>query len=223
MAQAGIHALVGTAVRKIAPKGEWIMLGIILGSIFPDLDNFAVAFATIAKINTQGLHRTFTHSIFTILTAIFLFFLISRLSKQTRWMNFGLGFSVGIGMHIILDLLLWFNGVELLWPIGGWVNLWENIPGPIWFMKIMDPLEFLFIGLYFSWLLKEGQIKEENLDFLPKLRLWRILMFVLLIVFLPLAYLLSKGFLTFFGIAYLFAITTAFVVTIRMRKTISLL
>ena len=32
MAQAGIHALVGAAVRKISPNREWLMLGIILGS-----------------------------------------------------------------------------------------------------------------------------------------------------------------------------------------------
>ena len=31
MAQAGIHGMVGTAVRKLAPEKEWLMLGVILG------------------------------------------------------------------------------------------------------------------------------------------------------------------------------------------------
>jgi hypothetical protein len=47
MAQAGLHALVGAAMQKVAPKREWLMLGIILGSLFPDLDNYAVAVATV--------------------------------------------------------------------------------------------------------------------------------------------------------------------------------
>jgi membrane-bound metal-dependent hydrolase YbcI (DUF457 family) len=29
----------------------------------------------------------------------------------------GLGLGIGILMHILLDLLVWFNGVEILWPI----------------------------------------------------------------------------------------------------------
>ena len=119
MAQAGMHALVGTLARKVSPKREWLMLGIILGSLFPDLDNYAVAIATLAKLDTHGLHRTFTHSIFTILVAIAVFFVIGQVSKQPRWTTLGLGFGIGIGLHIALDLLIWFNGVELLWPLGG--------------------------------------------------------------------------------------------------------
>jgi hypothetical protein len=47
IAQAGIHGLVGVAVQKIAPKKEWLMLGIILGNLLPDMDALAVAYATL--------------------------------------------------------------------------------------------------------------------------------------------------------------------------------
>ncbi|MBI3737939.1 MAG: hypothetical protein HY258_02715, partial [Chloroflexi bacterium] len=59
MPQAGIHAIVGAASRKWMPKKEWLLLGVVIGNLFPDLDNIAVAVATITKSSTEGLHRTF--------------------------------------------------------------------------------------------------------------------------------------------------------------------
>jgi len=220
MAQAGMHALVGMAVRKITPKREWLMLGIILGSLFPDLDNYAVAIATIAKLDTLGLHRTFTHSLFTILAVIVVFFIVAKFLMQSRWTNLGLGLGIGIGLHIVLDLLLWFNGVELFWPLGGWINLWEGIKPAEWFAKLLDPAEFLFFALFLIWLTKVAQDYKTDTDFLGKLRIWIIVMVVLLLVFAPLAYIMSKGFLTVYGIAYLVAISATFIITIQMRQTV---
>jgi membrane-bound metal-dependent hydrolase YbcI (DUF457 family) len=220
MAQAGIHALVGVAFRKALPRREWLILGVVLGSIFPDLDNYAVAVATLAKLNTQGLHRTFTHSLFTIVAAIAIFHVIARISRQPRWTTLGLGFGLGIGLHIALDLLIWFNGVQLLWPLGSWVNLWEGIQPPVWFTKLLDPLEMLFLAMYFIWLARAARDHQTDADFLGKLRIWIIAMILLLVVLTPLAYLMSKGYLTIFGLAYLVSITAAFVITIRMRQTV---
>ncbi len=222
MAQAGMHALVGAAVRKFAPKSEWLVLGIILGSIFPDLDNYLVAVATLTGLKTEGLHRTFTHSIFTILAAILVFWVISLALHQPRWANLGLGFGVGIGLHIVLDLLIWFNGVELLWPFGGWLNLWAGVTPPAWFAKLLDPAEFLFFALFFAWLANAARGSTTDLEFLGRLRLWTIAMLILLVVFTPLAYLMSKGFLTIYGAFYLISITAAFGITLRMRKTVEL-
>jgi membrane-bound metal-dependent hydrolase YbcI (DUF457 family) len=182
-----------------------------------------VAVATLAPLagaDTHGLHRTFTHSIFTILAVLLVFYLVARLRRQPRWTNLGLGFGAGIGMHIALDLLLWFNGVEILWPIPSWVNLWEGVTPPLWFAKLLDPAEFLFFALYFYWLTRAARMRQTDADFQGKLRLWMIAMLALLVIFTPLAYLLSKGFLTIFGAAYLISLTAAFVITIRMRATL---
>ena len=220
MAQAGMHALVGAMSRKATPKQEWLMLGIILGSLFPDLDNFAVAIATVAKWDTHGLHRTFTHSLFAILTALAVFMIIALVNHQKRWRSFGIGFGIGIGLHIVLDLLIWFNGVELLWPFGGWVNWWENVNPPTWFTKLLDPAEFFFFALFFVWLAKRAQAHKTNSDFIGSLRYWIIAMLVMLVVFTPLTYIMNQGFQTIFGVFYLVSLTAAFVITIRMRKTI---
>ena len=220
MAQAGLHALVGAVVRKVTPRREFLMLGIILGSMFPDLDNYTVAVATVARLNTHGLHRTFTHSILAILSAFAIFFILGRVRQEPRWINFGIGFGVGIGLHILLDLLIWFNGVELLWPFGGWINLWEGIKPPDWFAKLLDPAEFAFFALFLAWLAKSARGNRTDTKSLGMLRGWMIAMAVMLVVFTPLAYIMSKGFLTIYGVAYLIAITAAFVITIRMRQTV---
>jgi hypothetical protein len=220
MAQAGIHALVGAAVRKVAPAREWMMLGIILGSLFPDMDNFAVAVATVAHLNTQGLHRTYTHSLFAILASLVVFFVASQLLKQPRLTNLGVGFAIGIALHMAIDLVIWFNGINLLWPLNGWVNLWAGVTPPLWFSKLLDPAEFLIFALFFAWLTKAARDHKTDIGFLPALRVWTIAMFVLLVIFTPLNFLLSKGFTTLFGVFYLVSITAAFVITIHMRRTV---
>ena len=220
MAQAGIHALLGAATRKITPKRDWVMLGIILGSLFPDLDNYAVAIATVAKLDTHNLHRTFTLSLQRIFVAVVVIFIVAQVSKQSRWANLGVGLGVGISLHIALDLLIWFNGVELFWPLGGWLNLWESVKPPAWFAKLLDPAEFLFFALFFAWMAKIAQDHKTNSDFMSTLRVWMIAMFVLLVVFTPLAYVMSKGFQTLYGVFYLVSLTAAFVITIRMRQTV---
>ena len=65
MPQNGVHALLGIVARKWMPHREWLFLDIVLGNIFPDLDNLAVAYATLTGAEPHGLYRTFTHSIFT--------------------------------------------------------------------------------------------------------------------------------------------------------------
>ena len=220
MAQAGMHAMVGMVVRKLAKTRQWLLLGVILGSFIPDLDNFGVAVATVMKLPTAGIHRTLTHSVFFLLAVMAVFQLVAQVRKDARWGNLGLGLGAGILLHIILDIFLWFNGVALFWPFQLWVNIWSNMTAPDWFIKFMDPAEFLMFGGYL-WALSNwsGRYKTDA-DFAGKLRMWMILEFALFAVFTPLAYIMTKGFQTIFGAVYLISIMMAFIVTIRMRKTI---
>ena len=126
MAQAGMHGLVGMAVRKMAGKKEWLVLGLILGSFIPDMDNVGVAFATLTKMPTEGIHRTLTHSVFFMVAVVAVFYMISQWKKETRWLNLGLGLGLGMLLHSLLDFVIWFNGVELFWPLGGEINFWAN-------------------------------------------------------------------------------------------------
>jgi membrane-bound metal-dependent hydrolase YbcI (DUF457 family) len=220
MAQAGIHGLISLPLRKWAPQREWLMLGIVLGNLLPDGDNLLVAVATITKSSTDGLHRTFTHSLFTIVGVVAVFYLVSLTTKRPRWHNLGIGLGVGILMHILLDLLIWFDGVAILWPIPFWLNLWSGVTPPAWWMTLMQPVELLFFALYFFTLHSLARKQGSDLGYLGKLRIWTILEGVLFIVFLALAYTLTKGFFTIFGAIYLLSLGLAWGVTIRMRATI---
>lgn len=220
MAQAGIHGLISLPLRKWAPHREWLMLGIVLGNLLPDSDNLAVAVATLSKSSTEGLHRTFTHSLFTVAVVIAVFYVVSKVTKRTRWNNLGLGMGLGIFMHILLDLLIWFDGVAILWPIPSWLNLWSGVTPPDWWMKLMMAIELLFFALLFLTLHSLARKQGSDLGFLGKLRFWTWLEGVLFVVFLVLVYTLSKGFLTIFGAVYLLSLGLAIGITIRMRRTI---
>ena len=156
MAQAGIHGMVGTAVRRWTPNQTWLPLGIVVGSLLPDLDNLAVAFATLTQRPTDGLHRTFTHSLFTVAALIVGFYIVELLTGRTKWRNLGLGLGIGVLLHILLDRLIWFNGVAILWPLSSWINLWADVSPPEWFAKLLLPLEFLFLALFFLLLARRA-------------------------------------------------------------------
>ena len=220
MPQVGLHGLTGMAVSRFAGKREWLLLGIILGTMLPDMDNIAVAVATLAKMNAHGLHRTFTHSIFFVIAIVLVFYLIGIITKKPRWSNLGLGLGIGGTMHILLDLLGWFNGVYVLWPIDYELNFWRNAQPPTWFMAFMNPAEMLMFAIYLyalsAWARKYG----TNTDFQPKWFNWMILELVLFITFALLMFTMDAGFLTIFGMLYLLSLLMVFFVTIRMRDTV---
>jgi membrane-bound metal-dependent hydrolase YbcI (DUF457 family) len=222
MAQAGLHGLVCLPFRIWAAPRQGLMLGIILGSLLPDVDNLAVAGATLAGKSTEGLHRTFTHSLFTAAGLIAAFYLVSLVAKRATWSNLGFGLGIGILLHVLLDLLIWFDGVEVLWPLPLWVNLWSGVSPPDWWMTLMMPLELGFFALFFFTLHSMARKQESDANFLGKLRFWAGLQAVVFMVFLILAFTLSQGFLTIFGAVYLLSLGLAIGIIIRMRRTIEM-
>ena len=220
MPQAGIHSILGMAVQKWTPNRMWLLLGIVLGNLLPDADNIAVAAATVAGLPTEGLHRTFTHSLLFVGAIVILFYVIARLTHNSKWNNLGIGLGIGVVMHILLDLLIWFNGVEILWPIPSWINLWTNVTPPEWWSKLMMPLENLAFVFFFLFLAATARKRQTDIEYLPKLRLWTIVQAALFVVFMILVFTMETGFLTIFGAVYLLSLGLAFGVTIRMRDTV---
>ena len=220
MAQAGIHGIVGVVTRKWTPASEWLVLGIVLGNLLPDADNLAVAVATVTGSPTAGLHRTFTHSLFTVTAVITVFQLIAIIAKRPRLGNLGLGLGIGMTMHIALDLLIWFDGVAVLWPLPMWINFWEGVTPPDWFARLMSPLEMLFLALYFGGLAALAQRQSTDLGRVKWLKVWTAVQAILFLVFLVLVYTLNNGFMTIFGAVYLLSLGLALVVTVQMRRTI---
>ena len=171
MAQAGIHGLISIAVRKWIPRKEWLILGVVLGNMLPDMDALAVAYATLTGMDTHGLHRTFTHSLVVILGFVGLMVLISAISKKPRISNLGFGLGIGMAMHALVDLVLWFRGVELFWPFAGEINFWSGLTMPDWwYNKFESAAEFLLIGIFFLVLANLAQKQGTDLDFLKNSR-----------------------------------------------------
>lgn len=225
MPQNGLHAMTGIAVRQWTPHREWLFLGIVLGNMFPDLDNLAVAYATLTKADSHGLHRTFTHSIFTVIAIIALFYLIAGFTKNQKWNNLGLGLGIGILMHILLDLILWFNGVEILWPIRYELNLWGWFVVPDWLKIILDTGEFLAFGLYFLLLGSLARRQNTDGERQKSSRIWAYVQVGLFILFTVVFFMAGSTGLpyTIFGGLYLISMLIAIVLTLQMRKTIETL
>lgn len=221
MAQAGIHALAGAAVRRWTPQRTWLVLGIVLGNLLPDADNLAVAGATLMGLPTEGLHRTFTHSLFTVFTVPVVFYLIAWAAKRPKWGDLGLGLATGILMHILLDLLIWFNGVQILWPLPSWINLWNRVAPPAWFDPLMSSAEFLFFGLFFLWLDSAARQQNTDVDYTRQLRMWIWMQAALFVIFTALAYTLPRIFLVPYGAFYLISLGIALAVTVRMQDTVA--
>jgi membrane-bound metal-dependent hydrolase YbcI (DUF457 family) len=222
MPQNGIHALVGIASRKWMPKKEWLLLGVVLGNMFPDLDNIVVAYATLAKLpDPEHYHRTFTHSLFTLVVLVLSFYIIAALTKNDKWKNFGIGFGVGILMHILVDLVLWFNGVELLWPIRSELNFWSWFVTPVWLKILLDTGEFLAFGLYFLLLHSLSLRNGTDTYRQGSAKMWAYVEFGLFILFTGLFFVIGAKGLHYqvYGGLYLVSLIAGMVITIRMKQT----
>ena len=223
MPQNGIHAMIGVVSRKWMPKREWLFIGVVLGNMFPDLDNLVVAYATLAKLpDPESYHRTFTHSVFTVIVAVILFYLIAALTRNEKWKNFGVGFGVGILMHILVDLVLWFNGVEILWPIRYELNFWSWFTTPAWLKIILDTAEFLAFGLYFLLLGALARRSGTDAARQRSINVWAYIEFVLFVVFTVLFFAIgTRGMhYTIFGALYLVSLIIAMLMTYLMRNTV---
>jgi hypothetical protein len=217
--------MAGMAARRWLPRKEWLWLGLLLGNMLPDLDNLAVAYATLTGSDTHGLHRTFTHSLITVVAVIVVFYLIAALTQDPRWSNFGIGLGVGILMHALLDLILWFNGVELFWPIRYEVDFWGWFIVPDWLGVVLETGEFLAFGLYFLLLKSLAQQQRTDIEHIAASRIWMYIEFVLFVIFTILFFIMGAQGLPYiiFGALYLVSVIVAIVITIRMRKTVETL
>lgn len=84
----------------------------------------------------------------------------------------------------------------------------------------MQPAELLFFALFFLNLYSMARKQASDQGFIRNLRIWIALEAILFVIFLVLAFTLSKGFLTIFGAVYLLSLGLAAWITIRMRATI---
>ncbi|MCG3223919.1 MAG: metal-dependent hydrolase [Candidatus Heimdallarchaeota archaeon] len=126
--QGGVHLLSGLIIASLSKKKEF-KLGAVIGAILPDIDIFLIGpFYFVYGASVAELHRTFTHS---LLSVIVLGGLIASLSfvpfikkrfPDFDFVSLGLGIAFGMLVHIILDMF-YFYGIQVFWPF------WDAVIG----------------------------------------------------------------------------------------------
>ncbi|QUL98391.1 MAG: metal-dependent hydrolase [Candidatus Fermentithermobacillus carboniphilus] len=234
MAQSGFHGLIGLGLAK---SGHWKMhrsdtesrqsfaFGFVVGNVIPDADLLPLAITYLFDpALAMRMHRTATHS----LVVIGLFTLISLALARTRRARYlFLGSALGAVCHSLVDIAVWFSGVDLLWPLSHFgipseINLWKGITVPRLVGNLLGAADFLAFGLFSLYLFNLSKTFETDTDFLPRLRIFTAFHFITFSIYLVLAFILSK---TLFEMAqYALFVLVSFPITVyaifRSRKTI---
>ena len=130
MAQSGIHAFCGIILSKSLKYEKWLVPSLIFGSILPDIDILFSAIGFMFGLSISDaesiFHRTFTHNIFFSMIIYLIFLYIAEIASDKKFRTIGKGIGIGILLHIIIDIFLWFKGVQVFWPLTvDPVNIWN--------------------------------------------------------------------------------------------------
>jgi len=225
MAQAGLHAAIGYQMRRIVPYEKRLFPAIIFGTIMPDLDIIIVALASIHYTINQAeiiFHRTFSHSIFTLFFIYLLFLIFSELKKKPILKSIGKGITLGMLAHLLVDTLIWFSHIHLLWPLPlEPINLWSLFTTPTLVFQILLVMEF-FCFRWYAWFLITQHLKTPNHKswFIKYLNIWKnfttylFLFFIILLIWNP------SFFKILFGIAYIPSLVMALYSTYISRDAL---
>ncbi len=171
--------LVGKSAERFSQKIRmshlaWFLL--LFGAIIPDGDYFIQWFWK------EGIHRTFTHSIFSVILGfIFIYIVLSFFNKNgikflgTEKYNvlfLASMFALGILTHLVADMILGWPGVPLLWPFGtnfyffGLENNFSSLAfSELPFETLLSRYKFALLDmalgvLWIGYLLFKNKIKE---------------------------------------------------------------
>jgi membrane-bound metal-dependent hydrolase YbcI (DUF457 family) len=106
---AGIGLVLGAPLLVSAPEAA---LGLIFGSVLPDLDAFSRMFG---KRTFLACHQTWSHSL-PVIALISLMASVFAALAGWSWLHLGLGLAVGMTLHSLLDLTNTY-GITLWLPL----------------------------------------------------------------------------------------------------------
>ena len=225
MAQAGLHAYLSLKSKKWIPDKKYF-ISFIIGSIIPDIDIIICALASYyIPINdaVYYFHRTFSHSIITI-AVIYLGFLIAyELKKNESILNYAYGFVAGMLFHLLIDIFLWFNYVDLFWPLPiPPINIWMNIQIHESIINFLFALEFIFFRFFASKLIDiiiNNPLK--NGYYIKYLSHWMKIEIIMLFIFIFTIIIIPNMKLAIFGIFYIPSIVMLIYSVWNLRDSIN--
>lgn len=227
MPQPGIHAILALSCRNKISSRPWFALGLVFGSVLPDLDGYASAVAVLLfkmePSTAESLyHRTWSHSVFFALSVGLFCWLLSLFKGGSSLKTFGIALTIGmIVFHIIPDILIWFDKVGIFWPFIS-IDLWQNHQPIRYEHSVLQAGNFLAFAAYFGYLQALARRSATNADYHQRLGIYLWTQLVLGASFMVLAFvLLEPAFTRWSGTALLlFAFPNALWVTWTMRQTI---
>jgi len=217
MAQSGIHAFTGIILSKFLKYEKELIPSLIFGLILPDIDIIFVA------IGLVGFKSTFImHSVF-FTTIIYLVFLsLSEITSNKKFEIIGKGISIGILIHIIMDILFWFKAVYLFWPFETNYALIEY--NNDFLINILLALEFILFRAY-GWFLIKKFIDNPRKGgwFIKYISKWTKTEFFLFLLFALLIYLEipQYKYRAFFVIMYIPSLIMALISTYILRDVLN--
>ena len=225
MAQACLHAAVGYQMRRFVPYEERIFPAIIFGAMLPDLDIIAVAAASLFYPIAQSIeifHRTFSHSFFTLIIVYLVFAIFSEIKKKPLIKTIGKGIALGMLSHILIDTLIWFHQIDLLWPLPiGSINFWRAFTVPPLIYQILLIFEF-FLFRWYAWFLIKRHLDcpGSHSWFIKYLNTWKNIETILLILFIFLTIWNPPYFNILFATAYIPSLIMSLFSTYKSRDAL---
>lgn len=205
MAQNGLHGIIGLNLARITGKGtrepesaiatRSFAYGFVMGNVLPDIDLLALGITYLFKPQlAMKMHRSATHSVFTIAMVTFLGMLLSS-TRSGRAFFRGLG--TGMLCHSFIDIFLWLLPIDILWPLGYFgvrseINLWAGIKVPVLWNNLLGSTDFLMVALFFRYLGCLARRYGTNARLLPRLRAFALFHWVCFPVYVALSFFLSR-------------------------------
>lgn len=226
MAQLDLHGLVGLAGAQalVQRRGRsTLAFGFLVGNLLPDMDMIALAGAWfLDREVAHHLHRSFSHSLGAVLFGLVWGSIGAWWLGQRELRPLGAGMALGIAAHIGLDFLVWFSGVQVLWPLPWRFTLWAGFTVSPYLANLLGAAEFLFSALFMGELERLSTRRRTDLSFRPALRRLRTALLVTFWFFVPLALILQPWLFNaiLYGVLLLVYGPTYVYVPLRLRRTI---
>ena len=229
MAQAGLHAYIAFLFKKKLPFKKWFFISFLIGSIIPDIDLILVPIGLLASLGIEDsillLHRTFSHSIITLIIIYLSFLIIYEIKKDINLLFICNGFCLGILLHILIDIFLWFEPIHILWPLPiDEINFFNYIEISYFFKIFLLSSEF-FLFRVLAWKLIKIIITNplKNADAINSLSKFMKVELVYLILFIISSIYLDYSYIYYiFGIFYIPSLIFMILMLYRIKDSINL-
>ena len=217
MSQMGIHittGLIGTN-KKLFRK-SYLGIGFLIGNIFPDLDFLLlIPLRFIDRELALLFHRSFTHSVFLVLLILFIAGLTRIVFKNDVYLLL-IGLAIGISVHILFDIFMWFNYVDFLWPLDKNINLYSNLDLPWFIPNIVSSFETACYGL-FLLIFRKNYASQD-----PYLKWIAFTLILLTVIQLPFAFFVRQELfeITAYGLGITLGFSTSIYYLFKYRKVL---